>query len=262
MLVRLGSSGRDLRVPVGRVPVAVALDRSTGDLWVANASSRDVTVVDGSGRIRNRSITVGTHPTAISFGSGAAWVAGEGTTVTRIDAQSFATRQIDVGARPTALASEYGRLWVGKRDLSMIVLAGGGALNGTVPRLPGTGMPLAISASNGVWVARAGGGLTKVDPRTEVAVRRTPPYQYAVHADSPTAGADPSDLDALEGDNTIWVISKSDHLLSRIATQPPHNNQVLTAVPVGKTPDQLAVSAHVVWVSDPGQKALYRVTYP
>ena len=265
MLVRVRANGSQVRIPVGRDPVAVALDRSTGDLWVVNAGSGDVTVVDGSGRVLRPSIKVGADPTAVSVGSGAAWVANGGDgTVTRIDSRSFAARPVDLGAGPTAIADEYGRLWVGKRDLSITVLSGDGVLNGRV-RLPGTRMPLAISASNGVWVVRAGGGLSKVDPRTDVAVVKTPPYQYAVHSDAPAVGADPRDIDALEGslnDNTIWVISKSDRLLSRIATMPPRNNQVLTAVRLGKAPDHVAVAPHVVWVSDPGQNALYEVTYP
>ena len=265
MLVRVRANGSQVRIPVGRDPVAVALDGSTGDLWVVNAGSGDVTVVDGSGRVLRPSIKVGADPTAVSVGSGAAWVANGGDgTVTRIDSRSFTARPVDLGAGPTAIADEYGRVWVGKRDLSITVLSGDGALNGRV-RLPGTRMPLAISASNGVWVVRAGGGLTKVDPRTDVAVVKTPPYQYVVHSDAPAVGADPRDIDALEGslnDNTIWVISKSDHLLSRIGTMPPHNNQVLTAVRLGEAPDHVAVAPHVVWVSDAGQNALYEVTYP
>jgi serine/threonine protein kinase len=265
VLVRVRANGSQVRVPVGHDPVAVALDGSTSDLWVVNAGSGDVTVVDGSGRVLRPSIKVGADPTAISVGSGAAWVANGGDgTVTRIDLRSFAARRVDLGAGPTAIADEYGRVWVGKRDLSITVLAGDGTLNGRV-RLPSTGMPLAISASNGVWVVRAGGGLSKVDPRTDVAVVKTPPYQYVVHSDAPAVGADPRDVDALEGslnDNTIWVISKSDHLLSRIGTQPPHNNQVLAAVRLGEAPEHVAVAPHVVWVSDPGHNALYEVTYP
>jgi serine/threonine protein kinase len=264
-LVRVRADGSQVRVPVGRDPVAVAYEGSTRNVWVLNAGSADVTVVDGSGRVLRPSIKVGADPAAITVGSGAAWVANGGDgTVTRIDSRSFATRQIDLGTGPTTIADEYGRLWVGKRDLSITVLSGDGALDGRV-RLPGSQMPLAISASNGVWVVRAGGGLTKVDPRTQVALVKTPPYQYAVHSDAPAVGGDPRDIDALEGslnDNTIWVISKSDHLLSRIGTMPPHNNQVLSSVPLGETPDHVAVAPHVVWVSDPGRKALYEVTYP
>jgi hypothetical protein len=37
---------------------------------------------------------------------------------------------------------------------------------------------------------------------------------------------------------------------------------VLSSVPLGETPDHVAVAPHVVWVSDPGRKALYEVTYP
>jgi YVTN family beta-propeller protein len=265
MLVRIRADGSERRVAVGRAPVAVALDRSTGDLWVANSGSGDVTVLDASGHLRKRSIQVGADPTAISFGSGAAWVArGGATTVTRIDSGSFATSQVGVGGQATALANEYGRVWIGKSDGSLTVLSGKGTLNGTVPQLPGSGTPVAISASNGVWVVRAGGGLARVDPRTQVAVRRTPPYEYATHRDSPAAGSDPRDVDALGGslgDNTFWAISTSDHLLSRIGTLQPHNNQVLAAVPVGQAPGHLSVDSHVVWVSDPGGKALYEVTY-
>ena len=48
------------------------------------------------------------------------------------------------------------------------------ALNGTVPRLPDSGTPVAISASNGVWVVRSGSGVTKVTGNKEAPNGSTP----------------------------------------------------------------------------------------
>jgi hypothetical protein len=121
-----------------------------------------------------------------------AWVADRGAgTVTRIDTRTFATKQIQVGSSPTAIGNEYARVWVGRSNAPMTVLDADGALNGTV-RLPGAGAPLAISSSNGVWVARQGMGLSRIDPRTQVAIHRTAPYEYLVHPGPPKAGRDPA----------------------------------------------------------------------
>jgi DNA-binding beta-propeller fold protein YncE len=264
LLVLIRENGSELRIRVGRAPVGVALDPATSDLWVANEASGDVTVVSGSGNVVRRSIMAGPRPRAISIGSGAAWVADSGdATVTRIDTRTFATKQIQVEASPTAIGNEYAREWVARSDSSMTVLAGDGSPNGTV-KLPGAGSPLAISSSNGVWVVRGAAGLSRIDPRTQVAIRTTPPYQYLVHPGSPKVGGDPRDVGALgtgPGDNTIWVIARSDHLLSRIGTLAPNNEKVLATIPVGSAPDHLAVAAHVVWVDDPPARALYEVRY-
>jgi serine/threonine protein kinase len=264
MLVLVREDGSELRTPVGRAPVDVALDRTTGDLWVANEGSGDVTVVGRQGKVVRRSIEAGSKPNAISIGSGAAWVADSGAgTVTRIDTRTFATKQIQVGSPPTAIGDEYARLWVGRSDAPMTVLAADGVVNGTA-RLPGSGSPLAISASNGVWVVRERVGLSRIDPRTQVAIRRTAPYQYLVHPGPPKVGGDPRDVAALghgHGDNTIWVISGSDHLLLRIGTLGPDNGKVLASVSVGSAPEHLAIAGKVIWVDDPRAKALYEVLY-
>ena len=265
LAVLVREDGSELRVRVGDAPSGIAIDPATGNVWVANRGSGDVTVLDPSGNVVKRSITVGGEPSAIAIGDGVAWVVdGGGTTVTRIDPRSFATRQIDVGGRPTSIGVHYSRVWVGTSHGSITVLGKAGSLNGSVPRLGGSGLPVAITASNGVWVLRDGEGLTRVDPRVSVATRKTRPYEYLVRPDSPSSGADPVDVDSLDhglGDNTIWVLSSSDHQLLRIGTQGSNNDRVLAKISVGRAPARLAVASHVVWVSDPGARALYEITY-
>ena len=184
--------------------------------------------------------------------------------MTRIDPRSFATKQISVGGTPTAIGVLYSRVWVGTNSRSITVLAGDGSLDGGVPNLHGSGVPVAITSSDGVWVLRGGQGLTRVDPRVSVAARRTKPYEYLVHPDSPGSRANPVDVDSLDhglGDNTIWLLSSSDHLLQRIGTHGTDNDRVLTKISVGSAPARLAVAPHVVWVLDPGARALYEITY-
>ena len=263
LAVLVREDGSELRVPVGQAPSGVATDPATGNVWITNSGSGDVTVLDPLGNIVKRSIMVGAKPSAISIGDGAVWVAGSGgTTVTRIDPRTFATKQIDVSGPPTAIGVLYSRVWVGTSDRSITVLARDGSLNGSVPHLPGSGIPVAITASNGVWVLRDGEGLTRVDPRVTVAVRQTRPYEYRVRPDSPSPGADPVDVDSLDhgrGDNTIWLLSSSQ--LLRIGTHGTNNDRILTKISVGSAPARLAVAPHVVWVSDPGARALYEITY-
>jgi YVTN family beta-propeller protein len=263
LAVLVREDGSELRVPVGRAPSGVANDPATGNVWITNSGSGDVTVLDRLGNVVKRSIMVGGKPSAISIGGGAVWVAGSGgPTVTRIDPRTFATKRIDVSGPPTAIGVLYSRVWVGTSDRSITVLARDGSLNGSVPHLPGSGIPVAITASNGVWILRNGEGLTRVDPRVTVAVRQTRPYEYRVRPDSPSPGADPVDVDSLDhgrGDNTIWLLSSSQ--LVRIGTHGTNNDRVLTKISVGKAPARLAVAPHVVWVSDPGARALYEITY-
>jgi hypothetical protein len=269
LIVNVTETGSELRVHVGTDPQGVAFDREGGRLWVANRGSNDVTELDRFGKVLRKSIGVGAQPTAVATGVNAVWVADSGDgTITRIDPQSGATKRIAVGGTPTAVITAFGRVWVAKSDRSITVLSPSGDVNGTVPTLPGAGEPIGLAASNGLWVVRAAAGgagkLSKVDPRINVAVRQTPPYQYVVHADSPSVGAEPLDIDALGAglsDNTIWVVSGSDHTLFRVGTNGTTNDKVLTKLSVGNSPDAVAVYSNVVWVADAGGKALYEVTY-
>lgn len=269
LLVKVTENGSEVRVKVGSDPQDVAIDRDHNLMWVTNQGSNTVSVLNADGKLIHAAIPVGQKPGPVAAGLGAAWVANTGDdTVTRIDASTFATRTISVRAMPTAIGTAFARVWVAQADRSLTVLSGAGDLSGGVPELPGAGTPVAVTASNGEWVAQTAAGgpgrLARIDPRVSVAVRKTPPIQFVVHSDSPDAGADPQDIDALKNplmDNTFWVVSSSDHTVRRIGTLKPNNLKVLAKIPVGNAPSALAVFSRVVWVTDPGAKALYEITY-
>jgi YVTN family beta-propeller protein len=251
LLVLVRADGSELRTPVGRAPVSVALDRRNGNLWVVNRDSGDVTVVDENGNYVRRSIVVGSQPSAIAIGYHAAWVADSGeSTVTRIGLDDFSATHIPVGAAPTAVETYDKRVWVALRDGSVKVLSAIDATNdGAVPRLLAAGVPVALATTPpDIWVVReaAGGlgGLTGIDSRTSTAARTNKPYVY--RAFLPTgafAGYDPRDVTTLGGggrDNTIWVISTYDHRLNRIDTSNPGHLRVLASIyTVGEKPERL-----------------------
>jgi DNA-binding beta-propeller fold protein YncE len=269
LLVNIHEDGSQYRVRVGSEPVRVAFDREGGRLWVANEGSNDVTELDRFGKVLD-TIKVGPKPVAVAAGLRAAWVANSGNgTVTRVDyADPSNTKSIPVGPNPTDVVTAFSRVWVARSDGTIVVLDPDGSMNGTV-NLPGPGTPIDMAASNGLWVVRAAGSggtgrLSRVDPRITAAVRQIPPYQYAVHGDSPEVGSDPVGIDALGvrlADNTIWVLARSDHTLRRIGTLEPNNDKVLFQVSVGQSPEAIGVYTSVVWVADAGEKAVYELTY-
>jgi YVTN family beta-propeller protein len=98
-------------LPVGISPSAVAAGK--GAVWVANAGSSTVSVVNPRtfSVVGNRS--VGPDPRGVAVGEGAIWVTSyEDDTVTRIDPVSLATMTIPVGTGPTGIATGAGAVWV------------------------------------------------------------------------------------------------------------------------------------------------------
>ncbi len=54
-------------IPVGGEPLAITLDSSNGDLYVADSSTNNVSVIDGSSNTVATSITVGNYPDGIDY---------------------------------------------------------------------------------------------------------------------------------------------------------------------------------------------------
>jgi ABC-type branched-subunit amino acid transport system substrate-binding protein/DNA-binding beta-propeller fold protein YncE len=96
-------------------PAPFAVEFGEGAIWVLNGNDPSLTRIDPQLAAVTDTIPlgVGSNPSAIATGAGAAWVAlrGEGT-VARIDAVSGASRSIPVGGAPTGVAVGSGRVWV------------------------------------------------------------------------------------------------------------------------------------------------------
>ena len=97
-------------IPAGDSPVAIGIDPTTGDIYVANNGSDNVTVINGStNQVIVPSISVGSDPVAIAFDSldGDIYVANNGSNnVTVISGltNKVVVPSIPVGSGPSALA--------------------------------------------------------------------------------------------------------------------------------------------------------------
>lgn len=132
-------------VPVGDGPSAVAVDPVTGKVFVANAGSGTVTVIDATHH-RTRTVAVGARPAAIGVNpaSGKMYVANaDGSSVTIMDAASLATTTVFVGATPGPIAVNpvTNRAYVASR--------GSGADNASVAVIDATGNTIATIGMTG-----------------------------------------------------------------------------------------------------------------
>ncbi len=128
-----------ITVPVGDQPDALAIDPSSGDVWVANALSDNVTVIDPSTETTVASIPVGSFPDAIAFvqGAGIAYVANlESGNLSIVDVSSLSVVGTMGGlAGPSSLVyvASIDRLFVADEYGSNVTV-----LNGTAERVVGS----------------------------------------------------------------------------------------------------------------------------
>lgn len=103
-----------IRVQNQPTSVSFGFDR----IWVANTVSGTLSVIDGSTNTVERTLDVGAEPMGLNVDLvGALWVRNTGeTTVSRIDADTFAIQSIDVGGHAVALAKTAGSMWVTTDD--------------------------------------------------------------------------------------------------------------------------------------------------
>ena len=96
-------------VPVGTLPVAVAVNPVTNKIYVANQNTANVTVIDGA---TNATTTVpagttaapGVLAVAVNPVTNKIYVANKGSNVTVIDGATNATQTVDAGLLPSAVA--------------------------------------------------------------------------------------------------------------------------------------------------------------
>lgn len=96
-------------IGVGAQPEGVAYDPSTGDIYVANSQSDNLTVIDGlTNAVLDPSIPTGLHPFAIAFDpqDGVAYIANQGgSNLTVLGPPGYSgLRSAPVGNGPSALA--------------------------------------------------------------------------------------------------------------------------------------------------------------
>lgn len=274
------------QVPVGRNPTSVALGE--GAVWVLNADDRTISRIDPETK-EVREFAAGTEPLDIAAGEGAVWVlnaddpddAAPTRTVSRIDPDSEETLTIELPAG--------NRFELIRFPGEQLLLVGEGAVfaigsDGSVARIdprtnevvatidPGV-WPGSIALENGaLWVSEKVGNLiARVDLRTgevvgtfEVGTNFVSGIAVGggvLWATDPIAGTvwriEPDGIsetiDVGEGASAIafgeastWVVSPRQGLIRRVD---PGTNSDVETIPVGSTPQAVAVGADAIWVA-------------
>jgi YVTN family beta-propeller protein len=105
-----GAPGINVTVPVGADPFGVAYDSATGDVFVTNSGSNDVSVLFGNLSTPIDTIGVGTSPTGVAFDpvNGNVYVANNGSNnVSVINGTTLSvTATINVGSNPLGVAAD------------------------------------------------------------------------------------------------------------------------------------------------------------
>jgi YVTN family beta-propeller protein len=209
---------------VGTHPSALAVDPD-GRLWVADAGSDDVRVVDPAGRARPRTVPVGSRPSAIAIGTTAAFVADQGSDdVRRIDLKTLRPigRPIQLPARshdPVAIAvDDAGRAWVASRSGDVTVIADGTA---GPPTYVGHDGAISIAASNGTWVGTQDGTLVHL---SDSAAPIGAPRQFHEGA-----------VSVATFDDTLWIATRDEARLRSMSTS---TRGAAPSRPVNLTPAQ------------------------
>ncbi|MCL5276471.1 MAG: fibronectin type III domain-containing protein, partial [Deltaproteobacteria bacterium] len=139
---------------VGTYPVDIAMDAS-GNLWVANYGSDDVTELTPSGSVVG-TYSAGNGPIAIAIDpSGNVWVVNQkSNTVTELGPNGSRTGDYPTGQKPDALAIDLmGNVWIANSDDNTVtVLSPSGTTIGTYPAgdMPAA---IAVDSSYDIWIA-------------------------------------------------------------------------------------------------------------
>jgi YVTN family beta-propeller protein len=244
-----------------------------------------VGIVDAKTGDVRKEVDVGTTPTDVAIGEGAAWITNsDDGTLSRVNLDTHAVEQtIRVGSGPAGVAVGAGAVWVAN------------ALDGTVSRVDSKtnqvvqtirvgnnprgiaaarsfvlvanandGSLSRIDASSGrvVGTNRVGGGANAVALGfgsawvTQGATARVSRFDERTGQQTATVnvGSDPTAVAV--GGGAVWVANTGDGTVSRID---PETNAVAATFAVGRGPTGLAVADGAVWASDELRGVLVKV---
>jgi len=216
--------------------VAFVLSRGGSQESLDPAAGNSLGILDlQSGRLV-ADLPVGTTPTDVSVGEGAAWVTNTASgTVDRVDPPTRTVRQtIRVGSGPAGVAVGEGSVWVTN------------SLDGSVSRIDprSNEVTQTIEVGNGPSGIAVGSGSVWVVNRDDHTLSRIDPETGMV-AQTFAAGAGPVDV-AADG-HAVWVTNES---VGRMLKFDPRAGRVVGTVSVGRGPTAVAVGAGSVWATN------------
>jgi len=276
----------------GTAPQAIAVNPVTNKIYVANAGSNTVTVIDGATNIR-ATVNVGTSPQAIAVNpaTNKVYVANHGSSnVTVINGADNSTASVSVGNGPQAIAvnTVTNEIYVANQTSNTVSVISGFD-NSTLPPVSTGAGPTAIAvnaSSNKIYVANAGdNNVTVIDAvddlnTTTTVAAGTQPFAIAVNQvtnkiyvanrgsnnvtvingtnNSPSTVTDatakaPSAVAINPVSNRIYVANQTSNGVTVIDGS---NDTVATTTGAGTAPVAIAVDAitNMIYVADASSK--------
>jgi YVTN family beta-propeller protein len=232
-------------IKAGNNPYAVAVNLVTNTVYVANYSSGNVTVIDGT-TDATATVTVGTAPVAVAVNpaTNTTYVANYGSAnVTVIDGATNATTTVKTGTFPYAVAVNAltNKIYVANAGSGNVTVIDGES-NATTTVKAGT-EPYAVAVNpvtNKVYVANNGSGnVTVIDGKTNAAA-------------TVKAGTNPDAIAVNDITDTIYVANSGS---SNVTVIDGETNATAT-VTAGTTPNALAVNpvTNTVYAANKGSK--------
>lgn len=244
--------------------VALGLRDGSEDPALALHAS-NVSVFDAATGEPAETIPVGTSPTSVAFGEGAAWVLdADDRTISKIDATARSLeRTFAVAATPTDVAVAAGSLWVangfpdgsfGSYPQSVSrVNPRSGVVEATIALPRGGARPyfhaggstagMIAATDDAIWAINPDRTVSRIDPRTnEVVARIDGVRAFRVAA----------------GNGQVWTISAVP--VSGVAEIDPATNRVARRIEIAaESLEGLAIGRGAVWVADPLGGSVWRV---
>ena len=234
--------------PDGSRPVSLAVNSSTGRIYVANAESDNVSVIDGASSTVIATIPVGSTPRGVAVDPSAnrVYVANSGSNdVTVIDGESGeVVATVPVGKEPWGLATDpgTGRVFVSNRSSGTVSVIGG--RHNFVIRTVSVGdLPTGVAVNpdtRRVYVASSGSGdLGVVDGVSNLLIATLPLTSGS--------SAEAWDVAVDSGSNRVYVATSapeaSDADGGTIAVIDASNNSLVNSVAIPSSVEVLAVDS-------------------
>jgi YVTN family beta-propeller protein len=255
--------------PDGSQPVALAVNSSTGRIYVANAGSDSVSVIDGASSAVIATIAVGVAPRGVAVDAEANRVyvaSSESNEVAVIDGESnkvVATHPVGTEPWGIAVDSNTGRVFVSNRGGGTVSVIDG-RHNLRIGTVAVGDLPTAVAVNPGtgrVYVASGGsGGLSVIDGRSNLLIATLPlasdssvePWGVAVDSSANRVYVATSAAEASEADGgAILVIDgSSDSLVDSVAI--PSSVEALAVDPTSGHVYVGGSSDDRMWVIDAG----------
>jgi len=250
-------------VPVGRAPEAITT--GAGSAWTTNVDDRSVSRIDPANlTVRAAAVNVGQYPSDVLGSNDTIWVAlGALAQLTSINpTQESATKPIPAlggsapcGAPFASLAIGAGSVWfvcrggqLGKVDLATRMARSVEVEAGLV----GTSSPILpqfediVFGLESLWIVDSeSNSVIEVDP---FVVQKGRTFTVGQDARAIAASSD-----------SLWVANYADNTVTRLRFESPGATPVITQIPVGDGPVDVAFGEGAVWVVNQLDRSITRI---